>query len=578
MSPQQNNSISSDKNIFAEINKRGDRIMSIALWVYFAVGFVWSFFYDTYLFAFGIGGLCLVAYYTTKIVMPKSSLYQYVLSILFGVFSAQYIYQMHGMFEMHFMFLVGSALLITYQNWKLQLPLLIYIVLHHGSFAYLQYTGMKEIYFTQLEYMDLQTFFIHATVVTIIMFINGMWAFNLAKKTSQEAVTLKALESQLANVSNNIGFAEEISKGNLSIEYSLTSESDELGKALLKMRENLLVSAERERQEKYITQGSATIGEILRRHADNTENLSNELIREVVKYTNSNQGSLFLLEKDKDGEEYLNLAACYAYDRKKYLNKRIEIGESLVGQCFLEKDVIMMTNVPQDYVKITSGLGLANPACIILVPLISNEEVTGVLELASFDKYDAGHLEFLRKASEAVASAIITAKTTERVKLLLEDSQQRAEEMRAQEEEMRQNMEELSTTQEEMERSNFEMESRMSALDQSGIASIEFNLDGTILTANSTFLSLMGYSLSEIQHKHHRIFVKNEFANSTSYQQFWNDLANGKARSGEFERVAKNGEPVYILGNYAVVKNKEGVPVRIIKFATNITAYKKLSA
>lgn len=185
------------------------------------------------------------------------------------------------------------------------------------------------------------------------------------------------------------------------------------------MRENLLVSAERERQEKYITQGSATIGEILRKHADNTENLSNELIREVVKYTNSNQGSLFLLEKDEDGEEYLNLTACYAYDRKKYINKRIELGESLVGQCYVEKDVIMMTNVPQDYVKITSGLGLANPACIILVPLISNEEVTGVLELASFEKYDAGHLEFLKKASEAVASAIITSKTTERVKLLL---------------------------------------------------------------------------------------------------------------------------------------------------------------
>lgn len=237
----------------------------------------------------------------------------------------------------------------------------------------------------------------------------------------------------------------------------------------------------------------------------------------------------------------------------------------------------MMTNVPQDYVKITSGLGLANPACIILVPLISNEEVTGVLELASFEKYDAGHLEFLKKASEAVASAIITSKTTERVKLLLEDSQQRAEEMRAQEEEMRQNMEELSATQEDMERSNFEMESRMLALDQSGIASIEFNLDGTIIKANSTFLSLMGYSFSEIQHKHHKIFVKKDQVDSTDYRQLWNDLANGRARSGEFERVTKSGQSVFILGNYAVVKNKEGAPVRVVKFATDVTAYKNLS-
>lgn len=440
--------------------------MNIAIWIYFAVGIFFSFYYDTLLIAAGVGGLCLVAYYTTKILLPKSVLYQYVLSVILGIFSAQYIYQMHGMFEMHFMFLVGSALLITYQNWKLQLPLLIYIVLHHGSFAYLQYKGMKEIYFTQLEYMDLQTFLIHATVVSVILFINAMWAFNMTKKTVNEATTMQALEGQLVNVSNNIGFAEEISKGNLTIDYSLKGDKDELGKALLKMRENLLVSSERERHEKYITQGSATIGDILRKHAENTENLSNELVREVVKYTNSNQGSLFLLEKEGTGEAYLKLTACYAYDRKKYIHKRIEIGESLVGQCFVEKDVIMMTNVPQNYVHITSGLGQANPSCIILIPLISNEEATGVLELASFEKYNSAHLEFLKKASEAVASAILTAKTTERVKLLLEDSQQRSEELRAQEEEMRQNMEELTAVQEQMERQLKQAEKTQKTLEE----------------------------------------------------------------------------------------------------------------
>lgn len=575
MTPSQNTNKEHNLLIFQEITKRSDLIMNIAIWIYFAVGFLWSFFYDTQLIALGIGGLCLVAYYTTKILLPKSKLYQYVLSVVFGVFSAQYIYQMHGMFEMHFMFLVGSALLITYQNWKLQLPLLVYIVLHHGSFAYLQYTGMKEIYFTQLEYMDIQTFIIHATVVSVIMFINGMWAFNLEKKTKGEANTKQALEGQLTNVTNNIGFAEEISKGNLKIEYSLNSNGDELGKALLKMRENLLISADREQQEKYITQGSATVGDILRKYADNTDQLSNELIREVVKYTESNQGSLFLLEKDQNGEEYLKLTACYAYDRKKYIDKRIEIGESLVGQCFVEKDIILMTNVPQNYVQITSGLGQANPTCIILVPLISNEQITGVLELAAFEKYNNGHLEFLKKASEAVASAIVNAKTTERVKLLLQDSQQRSEELRAQEEEMRQNMEELSATQEEMSRTNFEMEARMEALNQTGIASIEFDLDGTIQSSNRAFQELMGYSSSEIVGKHHRMFVKAEEANSTEYRKFWDDLAKGIAKPGEFQRVRKDGRIVTILGKYGAIRSKDGKLKRVLKFAMDISKYKQ---
>ncbi|MCE2734164.1 MAG: hypothetical protein ACOVOF_10565 [Chryseotalea sp.] len=307
-----------ENKIFETITVRANRIMGIALFIYFLVGILFAFYYDTYWLAIGVGALCLIAYYSTKILLPNSKLYQYILAVIFGIFSALYIYQMHGMFEMHFMFLVGSALLITYQNWKLQIPLLVYIVLHHGSFAYLQYTGMKEIYFTQLEYMDLQTFLLHAAIVTVIIFINGMWAFDLAKKTIRENTALQAFEKQLQTVNQNIGFAEEISRGNLKIEHRLTNEDDELGQALLKMRDNLLLSAERERKEKYITQGSATIGEILRKYADNAEQLSNELVREIVKYTNSNQGSLFLLEKEEDSkDEYLQLVSCYAYDRKK---------------------------------------------------------------------------------------------------------------------------------------------------------------------------------------------------------------------------------------------------------------------
>ncbi|MCZ8216758.1 MAG: PAS domain S-box protein, partial [Cyclobacteriaceae bacterium] len=263
-----------------------------------------------------------------------------------------------------------------------------------------------------------------------------------------------------------------------------------------------------------------------------------------------------------------------AYDRKKYINKRIEIGESLVGQCFVEKDIIMMTNVPQNYVQITSGLGQANPSCIILVPLISNEQITGVLELASFEKYNNGHLEFLKKASEAVASAIINAKTTERVKLLLEDSQQRSEELRAQEEEMRQNMEELSATQEEMSRSNFEMEVRVEALNQSGIASVEFDLDGTIQSSNKAFQDLMGYTASEITGRHHRMFVKPEEVNSAEYRKFWDDLAKGIAKPGEFQRVRKDGRLITILGSYAAIRGKDGKFKRVLKFAMDVSKYK----
>jgi GAF domain-containing protein len=164
-----------------------------------------------------------------------------------------------------------------------------------------------------------------------------------------------------------------------------------------------------------------------------------------------NQGGLFLLESE-GSDEHLNLAACYAYERKKYLTRRVEIGEGLIGQCFLEKDIIYMTKVPQDYVQITSGLGEATPGCIIIVPIMTNDEIVGVMELASFKPVEKYQLEFLKKVAENVASSIVSSRVTERVKNLLTESQQQTEEMRAQEEEMRQNMEELQATQEEMRR------------------------------------------------------------------------------------------------------------------------------
>lgn len=556
---------------FAETNRKADRIMNIAVWGYFAFGLFLSLFYETYLIAFGVGGLCLLSYYITKALLPKQTLHHYVLSVVVGIFCAQFIYQMHGLFEMHFFFFVGSALLIIYQNWKLQLPLLTFIVLHHGTFAYLQYTGMKEIYFTQLEYMDIQTFLFHAAVASVILFINGMWSYILENRARTEVKTKYVLETQIKTVEENIRFAEEISKGNLSINYSLSDEGDNLGKSLLKMQQNLLEASTRERAEKYTTQGIATLGDILRKNTDSIEKLTSELIREIVQYTNSNQGGIFLLEHDDQEKPFLNLSACYAYDRKRFLNKRIEIGDTLVGQCFLEKEIILMTQVPKDYVKITSGLGLATPTCIIIVPLISNDEITGVMELASFTEFNPGQIEFLKKASEAIAASLVSVKTTERIKGLLLDSQQRTEELRAQEEEMRQNMEELSATQEEMSRNTSEAENRVRAIAESGIATIEFNLDGTIVTANESFLRLVGYSLAELQHQHHRMLVAKAFAISPEYSQFWKELSEGTVQSGEYEYLHRNGKKVTTYGSYSVMRDKHNKPKRILNLTIDLS-------
>jgi GAF domain-containing protein len=260
-----------------------------------------------------------------------------------------------------------------------------------------------------------------------------------------------ALKSLVKGMSETAQFAAQIGQGNLSVNYSALSEKDVLGQSLTTMRMNLAKIKEEDQQREWTTTGLAKIGEILRSNYTSATELYDNVIRFVVKYTTSNQGGLFLLNEGDTATD-LNLVACYAYERKKFLEKKIAVGEGLVGQCFLEREIVYMTTVPKDYIAITSGLGNSTPSAIILIPLKINEAIMGVIELASLKPYESHERALLEKFAESIASTISTVRVNERTKQLLEQSQQQAEEMKAQEEEMRQNMEELSATQEEMGR------------------------------------------------------------------------------------------------------------------------------
>lgn len=248
------------------------------------------------------------------------------------------------------------------------------------------------------------------------------------------------------------GFIEGVSSGNYEIELRGMSESEGLGATLVTMRNKLRQNAETDRRRNWSTSGLAQIGDILRASNSSTTELYDNIIRFVVKYTGSNQGGLFILNEENESDTYLELSACYAFERKKFLTKKVSIGEGLVGQCFVEGEKIYLLDVPEEYIAITSGLGGANPSALLLVPMKVNEKLYGVIEIASFKKFEDYEIELVEKLAESIASTISTVRTNESTRILLEKTQQQTEEMRAQEEEMRQNMEELEATQEEMRR------------------------------------------------------------------------------------------------------------------------------
>ncbi|WP_049784141.1 GAF domain-containing protein [Marivirga tractuosa] len=388
---------------------------------------------------------------------------------------------------------------------------------------------------------------------------------------------IHTLSGNLANVKN---FALEVGKGSFDSEISVFNNQGDIGTSLAEMRDSLKNVSEEARIRNWTNKGSAEFGDILRKFNNNISELSEHVITFMVNYLNANQGSIFIVDEDANGEEALQLSATYAYDRKKFLEKTIQPGQGLVGQVYLEKQSIYLKELPDNYISITSGLGKATPKSIFIVPLIANETVYGVIEIGTFTEFTENERKFIEDVGENIASSVQSVKVNERTNKLLEDSQQMTEEMRAQEEEMRQNMEELQATQEEMERSQKENNERLNAMEKSGLAYVEFTPSGDILTADETFLQLFEYnSVDEIKDRHHRIFVSEEYAKTQDYQAFWENLRAGKIQSGVFDRYTRTGNKIQIKGSYTVLRNQNNEITKIIKFAFDVTdIYQKLAA
>jgi hypothetical protein len=247
----------------------------------------------------------------------------------------------------------------------------------------------------------------------------------------------------------------------------IQEKNADMEKQQLAMQKNLeeLNNARKiEGQQNWISKGIADISDLLRQSSD--EDIFNLLLRDIVKYIGANQGALHLLKEDDLGDKFLEMAACYAYDRRKFVEKRIEIGQGLVGQCFLEGELIRLKEIPKEYISITSGLGDAPPTYVVIAPLKQEKSVVGVLELAFFHDLEEYKTDFLVRLGETIASFITTNSLNKNTRKLLEQSQLQMEQLRAQEEEMRQNMEELQATQEEIHRKEQEYVQRITELEQ----------------------------------------------------------------------------------------------------------------
>ncbi len=262
----------------------------------------------------------------------------------------------------------------------------------------------------------------------------------------------------IENLKDATDFVMAIGEGNLTADYKDTTNDNnstgknKLAESLISMQAKLKQLNEEDRKRQWVNEGLAKFVDILRSSNDNIALLCDKIIAALSQYTQSNQGGLYILNDEDENNKFLELVSLFAFDLKKFEQRKIKLGEGILGQTFLEKETTYLTDLPEEYVRITSGLGDANPNCILMVPLKVDKEVYGIVELASFKEYQPHVIAFVEKLGETIAATLASVRAAEKNRQLIEQFQQQTEEMRAQEEEMRQNMEELQATQEESSR------------------------------------------------------------------------------------------------------------------------------
>lgn len=276
-------------------------------------------------------------------------------------------------------------------------------------------------------------------------------------------IIFKLIDKINGNKQNYLKFINNIKNNELSESTVFDDRNDILAKSLIELRNKLnSIKKEEEARKKeeeirnWKNSGVNKVVDTLRHNNKDLYDLSFEVLSKIISYINANVGGIFMLSQENN-EEYIEQVATYAYDRRKFLNKKMEKKEGLLGACVQEKKTIYMTKIPEEYMNITTGLGGGDPRSLLIVPLKIDEEAIGVIELAAFEELEPHEIEFIEDVSENIASMLLNLKRQKESDRLIEKGKQFEEVISQQKEEMKMYFDELQLVQDELENAEKEL-------------------------------------------------------------------------------------------------------------------------
>jgi len=320
---------------------------------------------------------------------------------------------------------------------------------------------------------------------------SGTWK-GLTENVNQLAANLTTQVRAIAEV------ATAVTKGDLtrSITVDAQGEVAVLKDNLNEMIRNLRNTTQKNTEQDWLKTNLAKFSRMLQGQRDLT-NVGRMVLSELCPVVQAQQAEFYVLDSDvNDNAPQLTLLASFASEGKAQLGKQISLGQGVVGQCALEKQKIVLDNLPPDYLRISSGLGEASPRSVLVLPLIFEGQVKGVLELASFEGFNPSHKAFLDQLTESIGIVLNTIEANMRTEDLLKQSQSLAQQLQSRQEQLQQTNEELQEKARLLAEQNHEVERKNAEVEQAR-QELEDKAKQLALTSKykSEFLANMSHEL-----------------------------------------------------------------------------------
>lgn len=401
------------------------------------------------------------------------------------------------------------------------------------------------------------------------------------KRKDEVGEMSRSVRKLLEKLNDTVQFAIKIGKGDFDAKYELESKDDRLGKALIDMQNNLRrVEKERASKEEenlkniWIQTGITKLGEILQENYQDYRSLTEVTVKFLVKHLDIPQAAIFVSEYEGKFLKNLNLSSAYAYDRMRNVKESFAPGESLVGRCAEEMKIITVTDIPDEYTVISSGLGREKPTFLMLLPLINDRRVQGVLELASFSKLPEHKVEFLEVSAERLAAEILNITNDLETAKILEQLEEQSKRMSEKEDEAKNVIKELEQTTDRLDRQRFENKKIIEAL--SSVTSVVFfDVQGRITDLNQKNMEMFGVKKEDYIGKTHFDILSEAKEKTEWFEAFWDDLRNGKTREKEYY-ISRDDSEMWLHETFIPIKGRTGVVKQIINIGIDITQQRLL--